>query len=358
MKTIFDKTKIKKIEFKNRIIRSAIWEGFSDEKGYVTENLIEFYKKLAVGGVGTIITGFTSIVDYDRPAHNMISAYDDSFIPGLQKLTKTVHENGANIVLQIVVGGSQGSPGISKKIVGPSVHINPVTKLEAQELSKEDIKKLVEKFAEAAQRAKEANFDAVQLHGAHGYLISQFINPFFNKREDEYGGSIENRSRFLFEVYAEVRKKVGDFPIFIKVNCEDFMDGGATTDDMMWVCKKLSEEGIDLIEVSGGNATSRKYEGVIRTRIDGPEKEAYFKEFALKISDIISTPISLIGGHRTLENIEEVLNKGNIEYISMARPLLREPDLIEKWKLESDKTSKCISCNKCFGPKGSICIFL
>lgn len=358
MKSIFDKTEIKNMKFKNRTIRSAIWEGFSDEKGYVTDELIEFYRKLATGGVGTIITGFSSVIEYDRPAGNMISVYDDSFIPGLTKLTKMAHENETNIVLQIVVGGSQGRPGISKKVVGPSAHTNPMTKQIAEELSKEEIKVLVEAFSEAGRRAKEANFDAVQLHGAHGYLISQFMNPFYNKRTDEYGGNIENRSRFLFEIYRALRAKVGEFPIFIKINCEDFMDMGATQEEMFWVCKKLSEEGIDLIEISGGNATSRINEGVIRTKINTVEKEAYFKEFGMKIAKEISTPISLVGGHRSLKNIEDILNISDISYISLARPLLREADLVKQWEVNSEKVSKCISCNKCLNPKGSICIFL
>ena len=184
------------------------------------------------------------------------------------------------------------------------------------------------------------------------------MNPFYNKREDEYGGSIENRSRFLFEVYNSLRKELGDFPIFIKINCEDFMDDGATNEDMMWVCKKLSNEGIDLIEISGGNATSRRNEGVIRGGIDSIEKEGYFKDFAIKLAEEVSTPISLIGGHRTFKSVDALLKESKISYISLARPLLREPDLIEQWKIDSEKKSKCISCNKCLGPKGSVCIFL
>ncbi|MGL6064382.1 MAG: NADH:flavin oxidoreductase [Fusobacteriaceae bacterium] len=358
MKNIFDKTKIKNMELKNRIIRSAIWEGFSDENGNVTDELIEFYKKLSLGGVGTIITGFSPVIEYDKPAGNMIGVCSDKYIEGLKKLTKVVHENNTNIVLQIVVGGSQGRPGMGSRVVGPSPHINSVTKQSAEELSKEEIKNLIEAFSQAGRRAKEGNFDGVQIHGAHGYLISQFMNPFYNKRNDEYGGNIENRTRFLFEVYRAIRKTVGEFPIFVKINCEDFMEGGATKEEMLWVCKKLSEEGIDLIEVSGGNAGSRINEGVIRSKINSVEKEGYFKEFGMKLAKEISTPIALVGGHRSLKSIDEILNTSNISYISLARPLLREPDLVNIWKLDREKVSKCISCNKCLNPKGSICIFL
>ncbi|MGL5123121.1 MAG: NADH:flavin oxidoreductase [Fusobacteriaceae bacterium] len=357
MKNIFDKTEIKNMKFKNRIIRSAIWEGFSDEEGYVTEKLIEFYKKLSLGGVGTIITGFSSVVEYDKPAKNMIGVWNDLYVEGLKKLTEAVHKQNTNIVLQIVVGGSQGRPGIGSRVVGPSSHVNSVTKQSAEELSKEEIKKLVEAFSQAGRRAKEGNFDGVQIHGAHGYLISQFMNPFYNKRKDEYGGNIENRSRFLFEVYRAIRKTVGEFPIFVKINCEDFMDIGATQEEMLWVCKKLSEEGIDLIEISGGNAGSRTNEGVMRNKINSVEKEGYFKDFGIKISSEISTPIALVGGHRSFKNINDILNTSKISYISIARPLLRESDLVNKWKIDSEKVSKCISCNKCLSPKGSICIF-
>lgn len=357
-KNLFDKMEIKNVQFKNRFIRSAIWEGFASEEGEVTKELIDFYKELSSGGVGTIITGFANVVKYDKPAQGMIGAYDDKFIHGLKELVQEVHKNNCKIFLQLVVGGSQGRPGSSEKVVGPSAHINPVTKQEAVELSKEEIVFLEEKFKEAAIRAKKAGFDGVQIHGAHGYLLSQFMNPIFNKREDSYGGSIENRSRFLIETYEKIREGVGNnFLVYVKTNCEDFIEGGATQEEMLWVCEKLSEKKIDLIEISGGSVVSRRNEGVIRVGIKTIEEEGYFQEFSEKISRLIDTPISIVGGIKSFEKAKSILEDTDVQFISLARPLLCEPNLIDKWKNKDYTRAFCKSCNGCLNPKGSRCIF-
>lgn len=358
MKKPFEKSVINNVELKNCFIRSAIWEGLATEDGVVTNELIDFYKKLADGGVGTIITGFSNVVKFDQPAPKMIGIYDDKFIDGLKELVDEVHKYGTKIILQIAVGGSQGR-GKSTRIVGPSFHINPVTKQKAEELTIDEIKDLEEKFKNAALRAKKAGFDGVQIHGAHGYLLSQFMNPIFNKRIDNYGGSIENRSRFLIETYKKIREAVGDeYLVAVKINCEDFVEGGATKEEMKWVCEKLSNEKIDLIEISGGSVVSRKNEGVIRTGIKNIEDEAYFLEFAKEISKIINTPVSIVGGIRSFETVKKILNNTNIQYISLARPLLCEPNLINTWKKEDYVKAFCKSCNGCLGkPNGSFCIF-
>lgn len=354
----FDTVELKNLKLKNRFIRSAIWEGMADPEGFVTEELINFYKELAQGGVGTIITGFANIVEYDKPANNMIGVYEDKFIDGLSKLVEEVHKYNCKIFLQLVVGGSQGRPGNSKKVVGPSAHLHPVTKQEAQELTVEEILDLQEKFKEAAIRTKKAGFDGVEIHGAHGYLLSQFMNPLFNKRKDTYGGSIENRSKFLIETYEKIREEVGeDYPVYVKLNSEDYVEGGATQEEMLWVSQELAKKGIDLIEVSGGSVVSRRNEGVIRVAIKSIEDEGYFLDFGKKLSDLIETPVSLVGGIRSFEKVESILKDTKIKFISLARPLICEPDLINKWESGDISKSTCKSCNGCLNPKGSRCIF-
>lgn len=356
-KGAFDKTFIKGKEFKNRFIRSAIWEGKCETDGTITPNLIKFYDELARGGVGTIITGYANVIPYDRPADRMIGVYDDKFIVGLRKLTDTVHQSDCNIFLQIAVGGSQGRPNLSERFVGPTAHTHPITKNKTSELTVSEILELEDAFASAAIRAKKANFDGVEIHGAHGYLLSQFMNPTFNQREDMYGCDIKGRSRFLIETYEKVREAVGeDYIVAVKINSQDFMENGATEEDMIWVCEELSRRGIDLIEVSGGTVLSRNNKGVIRTRIKDYSDEGYFENFAKYLAEKINTPISLVGGIRSWEKVCEILDTTKIEYISLARPLLYEPNLINIWKEENYKKSSCISCNGCLSPNGATCV--
>lgn len=183
------------------------------------------------------------------------------------------------------------------------------------------------------------------------------MNPLFNKRKDSYGGEISGRSKFLLEVYDKIREGVGnDYLISVKLNCEDFVDGGATEEEMLWVCKELSKRNIDLIEVSGGSVISRKNEGVIRVGINNVNDEGYFQSFAEKISKLINTPISTVGGIRTYEKVLSIFENTNIQFVSLARPLLCEPNLINEWESGNYTKAFCKSCNGCLNPKGSRCI--
>jgi len=188
------------------------------------------------------------------------------------------------------------------------------------------------------------------MHGAHGFLINQFLSPLTNQRIDEYGGSIENRSRFLFEVYTAIRDAVGsDYPVMIKLNAQDNLKGGLELEDAMIVAEKLSEAGIDAIEISGGTPASGD-ESPARMKINKPEKEAYHLPLAQKIKQAVSCPVMVVGGIRSFEVAEKAVQKDGVDYISMARPLIREPNLANRW-LQGDRSpAKCISCNSCFMP--------
>jgi 2,4-dienoyl-CoA reductase-like NADH-dependent reductase (Old Yellow Enzyme family) len=343
MKTLFDETKILEMSLKNRFIRSAIWEGLADEKGHVTDDLKKHYEELAKGGVGTIITGFANVMKFDKPASNMIGIYDDEFIEEYKELTNIVLEYNANIIMQIVHGGPKW---------GPSEVEHLAMKTTSKEMSIDEIKEVVQAFGDAAFRVKDAGFDGVQIHAAHGFLLSMFLNPYYNRRSDDYGGSIGNRARIVFESYRAVRDAVGeDFPVFVKVNAEDFMEDGLTSNESLFVCKALSEMGVDLIEVSGGSFSSKEGKGPIRGNLITEDMESYFKDYAAKIAQEVDVPVALVGGNRSIDCMDKILNETDIEYFSLARPFISEPDLINRWKTQDKKPAKCISCIQCSGVK-------
>lgn len=364
MKNIFGKTKIKNMNMKNRLFRGGLWEELADDKGHMTTELFNVYKELAEGGVGTIITGYAFIIEDEQPNPGMMGIYNDSFIDEYKEITNIVHSYEANIIMEVVYGGSQTNLNPqSKNIWGPSAIKNEISGVVPTEMTKEDIKTLVKAYGDAALRVKKADFDGVEIHVAHGYLLSQFLCPHYNRRTDEYGGSIENRGRIIFEVYKEIRKMVGiNFPIFVKINSEDFMDDGLTPEESIIVSKKLSELGIDAIEISGGNESSKSVLdnnlGPARNKVNvSKDRESYFKEYAAKLAEEVDTPIILVGGNRDLFVLEDILNNTKIKYFSLARPLTSEPDLINRWASGDTKRSRCISCNQCYKTPGKRCIF-
>ncbi|MDK2586138.1 NADH:flavin oxidoreductase [Romboutsia sedimentorum] len=364
MKNFFDKTKILNMNMKNRFFRSAVWENLADDKGHLTEKLKLVYENLSKGGVGTIITGYAFVRENEQPNPGMMGIYDDSFIEEYKELTDIVHTNKSNIIMQIVYGGFMTSFNVEKRTIwGPSTMKCETTGAMAKEMSKEEIKNLIIDFANAALRAKKAGFDGVQIHAAHGYLLSQFLSPYYNKREDEYGGDIENRGRIIFEIYEVIRELVGkDFPIFIKLNSEDgIKEGGLTREDSIYVAKKLADLGIDAIEVSGGNGAIKEVRenglGSGRNNIaKSKQNESYFKEYATQLAKQINIPVILVGGNRHLDIMHDLLNNTDIQYFSLARPLICEPDLINKWILGDIKSPKCVSCGKCYKSSKESCI--
>ncbi|WP_251859672.1 NADH:flavin oxidoreductase [Clostridium sp. Marseille-Q2269] len=337
MKSLFDNTYIKAMELKNRFIRSATWEGMATETGHITDKLLDLYEELAKGGVGLIITSYTTIFDYDKPSRKILGIYNDSFIKEYKSLTDKIHKHGAKVLMQIVLGQHYINNETGSEFYGLS-----------ENMPKGDIKAIVNAFVDAAKRAKEAGFDGVQIHGAHGYFLSRTLSPLFNKRKDEYGGSEEKRTTLMLEVYDEIRKAVGkDFHISIKINCSDFEEGGATFNECQIACRRLSLNGIDSIEISGGG----------KTWTEGNKKESIYKDYAAKIAEEIHTPVILVGVNRSYDNMNKILNNSKIEYFSMSRPFIREPDLINKFENGENEKAKCISCGKCYGENGIRCIF-
>ncbi|MBM3302556.1 MAG: NADH:flavin oxidoreductase, partial [Deltaproteobacteria bacterium] len=226
---------------------------------------------------------------------------------------------------------------------------DPVSGNVPKEMTKQDIVRLVEAYAAAAARSRKAGFDGVQLHGAHGYGINQFLSPAWNKRGDAYGGSPKKRYRFLAEVLEAVRGAVGDdLPVLIKLSVHDYYEGGLVPEEAVGIARRLAEDGIDAIEVSAGSAASFGGKVPARTKIRKEEDEGYLVELAAQVKEAVKVPVITVGGIRSLKTINDILTQGKADYVAMARPFIQEPDLIKRWKSGDTRRAACISCNGCF----------
>jgi 2,4-dienoyl-CoA reductase-like NADH-dependent reductase (Old Yellow Enzyme family) len=349
--TLFEETTINGMTMCNRMVRSATWEGMCEKDGRPTERLIKCYRDLAKGGIGLIITGYAFVRLDGKHNPGQMGIYTDDFADDYKKMTNAVHEEGGKIAVQLVHAGGQASAEIAgRQPLAPSaVKVDQFPEMPA-ELTRDEITKIIIAFGDAARRAKTWSFDAVQLHGAHGFLINQFLSPLTNRRTDEYGGIIENRSRFVLEVYLNIRETVGaDYPVLIKLNAADNIDGGLEIDDSVYTAKKLAEAGINAIEVSAGTSASGE-RSPVRDKINKSEKEAYNLKLACRIKEAVSCPVMVVGGFRSYRVAEKAIRVYGMDYISMARPLIREPGMANRWLQGDRKRARCISCNRCFIP--------
>ncbi len=357
MKSLFDETRLNQLELKNRLVRSATWEAMADEHGYLTDRLVKVYEELAQGQIALIITGLASVVRDEYKNPGMMAMYDDSFSKNYKQITELVHNYQSKIILQLVSGGSQikyQQPG--KWAWGPSAVPELSTGIIPRPMTTKDIHLLVQYFGDAAYRAKLAGFDGVEIHAAHGYLLSQFLSPYHNQRQDEYGGGIENRARIIFEVYREIRKRVGsDYLVMIKINCEDFVFQGMSFADCQYVCRQLAHLGIDAIEISGGIKAAKELSSG-RPGIHRQDQEGYFRDYADRIAKLTGKPVILVGGLRSPAGIKSILAETDIEYFGLSRALLCEADLVRRWASGDTSRAKCTSCNQCRIPGGNICV--
>jgi 2,4-dienoyl-CoA reductase-like NADH-dependent reductase (Old Yellow Enzyme family) len=360
MSVMFEKSEINGMKLKNRFVRSATWEGMAGEKGECTQKITNVMAELAEGDVGLIISSHAYVQPDGQAGPLQLGIYTDDFIDDYRKMTRAVHERDGKIVLQITHAGAFAS---AKLIGNPPLALSGVenfTKAPRRIIETDDFGKLVNAFAEGARRTKEAGFDGVQIHAAHGYFLSQSLSPALNKRNDAYGGSLENRARLLLETLGAVRMAVGkDFPLLIKLNSEDFLEGGLTLDESVQIGEMLEKGGIDAIELSGGTFFSGKL-NPSRMGIATEEKEAYFKDAAKRFKEKIHVPLILVGGNRSFQVAEQMVQDGYAEYISMSRPFIREPGLIKRWASGDLRKAKCLSDNFCFKPamegKGIYCV--
>ncbi len=337
MKKIFEPIELKNLSVKNRLVRSATWEGIANPDGSITDESYEIYEELAKGGVGTIITGFTSVAPGDYYFDGMMRLCDDALIPEYKRLVDIIHSHGAKVITQLALGAYYRNSSDRYEQVEPN------------EMTPEEIALVKQQFIDAAVRSEKAGFDGVQIHAAHFFFLSCFISPAVNHRTDSYGGNVENRSRILLEILKGIKDAAPSLHVTIKLNSSDFTFGGNEEEDALEIGILLDKAGIDSIEVSG-NGTSV---GGIKAHVN----EGYFVPFAKTLADNVNCPVIVVGGFRSLDVIEDVLSSSKIELISLSRPLLCEPDLPNIWMQDKAHISKCVSCNGCYRSDSHRCIF-
>jgi len=350
MGRLFTPGNIGALSLPNRLVRSATAERMADADGRPRAQLQALYRELARGGVGLIITGHMYVHPSGKAHPEMAGAYSDDLIPDLEKLAQAVHQRGGLVAVQINHGGMQCSKETVAETVAPSRADFPFLERPAREMTVGEIETAIDAFGQAARRVCEAGFDGVQIHAAHGYLVSQFLSPYVNRRTDEWGGDLEGRTRFLRAVCRAVREQVGaDYPVFAKLGMKDGLEGGLTVEEGARVAAALEEMGLDAVEISGGIGGPRS--SSVRKGINSEEDEAYFRPLARRARPATRLPLILVGGFRSRSVMEDVLASGDSDFISLCRPLICEPDFPNRLRDGSQERSACISANRCWAEK-------
>jgi len=374
---LFTARKIGKVEIENRFVHSATYEGVAAENGVVTDDLLKRYERLAKGGAGLIIPGFMYVRSEGRAYKYMTGIHADEMIPGLKKLVEAVHHEGKKIIFQLAHAGRQTTKNvIGQTPMGPSSKgRDPVNFVKPRQMDEEDIQAVIASFGAAARRSVEAGADGIQFHAAHGYLINQFLSPFFNYRKDLWGGTDENRFRFLKEIILETQRVIPeDLPILVKLNSHDYTPKtGITPSLAAKYAEWLIGVGVAALEVSCGNGNysfmnlcrgdvpvdelvksapwwQKPIGRLMMKRLVGKYdlEEAYNLEAARIIKPVMNgIPLLLVGGLRTKAKMEAVLEKNEADFISMSRPFIREPNLVNRFKTGKIDEVSCVSCNRC-----------
>ncbi len=383
MSILFSEGEIGSMKLPNRMIRTASHEGLADARGRPTDRQFEFYRRFIEGGIGLVITGYAGITQAGKSALRHMTMIDaDELIPSHQRLVGKVHRIGGRIVLQIAHCGRQTwSSETGFPLMAPSPIPCGFYRETPREMTEEDIRDVIENFAKAAKRAREAGYDGVQIHGAHGYLLSTFLSRHANKRKDRWGGSMENRFRIVGETLKAVREAVGkDYPVLIKLNTFEKAPDGIKADECVGFSRMVEETGCcDAIELScgtneGGFVMARgefptgaifKYmrpycrynppvRFILKTCVvpflklrEIPFSEGYNLETAAKVKRKVSLPVITVGGMRSKGFMTAAIESKKTDFVSMARPLIREPDLPNKFRTGLSERALCDNCNKC-----------
>ena len=357
MSILFEPHTIGKLTLKNRFIKSSTAESMAGADGEVTPAMLDFYEAIARGGVACIFLGHAFVHPLGKASPKMTGVHDDRLIPGLRSLGERIHRHDCYVFAQINHGGSRVQKECAEP-VGPSPVVNPSTGLLARELKISEIREIIDAFGRAAVRVREAGLDGILIHGAHGYLASLFLSPLTNKRTDEWGGDASRRFRFLDEVYRSIRKSVGnDYPVAIKLGAKDDMPDGLSLEEGAEAAARLARAGIDAIEISGGIPT--KEAAASRSNILSREQEAYFLPYAKAIRPKVGRlPLSVVGGLRSPQLMEEIVTAGWNDFVSLARPFICEPDLVAQIRAGRWDPVSCTSCDRCrpgIGKEGLRC---
>jgi 2,4-dienoyl-CoA reductase-like NADH-dependent reductase (Old Yellow Enzyme family) len=378
MSTLFTTKTIGNIEIENRFVHSATYECMADNNGEVTDKLIKRYSKLAKGGVGLIIPGYCYVMPNGRAMNYQTGIHNDKMIAGLTKLVDVVHAEGSKIAFQLVHSGRQTAKDtIGQTQIAPSKgSMDTIYMAKPKEMKEKEIQEVIRAFGAAASRADKSGADGVQIHAAHGYLVNQFLSPFFNKRSDSWGSSDQNRFRFIKEVILEVKKNISeDMIILVKLNTQDFTPKEGIT---LELAKKysawLAELPLDGLEISCGTLTysmfnmvrgdvpteeiimnfpwwRKKIGKIMLKKMEGKFdlEEGYNLEAAKLIKPVMGEiPLMVVGGLRKVTQMEKVIGNGLADFISMSRPFIREPNIVNRIKDGKADAVSCISCNKCF----------
>jgi len=368
---------VNKLQLKNRLVASATYECMATDDGKVTKDLHKRYQKLAQGGAGLIIPGYAFIEKNGQALPRQIGISSDDNLSGLEELVQTMHEHGAKAVLQLAHAGRQTLPdliGGATPMAPSAIEADPLFNVQPREMTVGEIRQTIDAFGEAASRARKAGFDGVMIHATHGYLVAQFLSPHTNRRIDEWGGNTENRMRFLAEVYKTIRQAVGnDYPVLTKLSVEEGLPNGIHIEEATKYAKRLSELGIDAIELSGGTVVDTVFlmsrgnipidvltmgkdetvkplieEALFSIKDAVKYEEAYWLGAADEIKGVIGrTPLILVGGMKYPQTMEKIVKEGKADLISLCRSLIKEPDFPNEILAGRKSPSTCAFCNLC-----------
>ncbi len=345
MSKLFSPYFMGELEIKNRFVRSATTSYWSSDEGILSDPIIDYYKQLAEGNIGLIIKGHSYVSEKGKAHSKQSGLSSKDHIPRMKELTELVHSYGSKIIAQINHGG------YTCKQDRATASEYKRDNLEARELSIEEIEEIIYDFTNAAKNAIEAGFDGVQIHAAHGYLNSQFLSDRVNKRDDEYGGSLVRRATLLLKIYHSIRKTLGKTAVIgVKINCDDFAEkGGVKIEDTIHVLQRLEEMGLSFAEISGGGPEQEQFIRKTRGRaaIETGYSEATWGKHVKKIRESLPKfPLIIVDGIRSRTTMDSLLDNKIADMISMSKPFINEPDLVNLLK-EGQERSSCIDCKKC-----------
>jgi 2,4-dienoyl-CoA reductase-like NADH-dependent reductase (Old Yellow Enzyme family) len=378
MKTVFEPCSIGTLTLKNRIIRAATHEGMAQHDGMPTDDLLRTYQKLAAGGAGAIITGYASVSRNGRTFPNMLMFDNDTYIPVYKSINDQLKQFKAPIILQIAHGGSRSmSKNTGQDVISASARKKNDHGDAVKEASEAEVRSIVAAFVAAIVRAKAASFDGVELHAAHGYLLSEFVSPVLNKRRDQWGGSTENRLRIVTDILSAARNEVGNsFPILIKMSGHDEFKRGLAAAEAVKIAQILQAASCNAIEVSCGYGDFMHTVRMPKVPVDavlglmpryrdmpGYQKrlfrlmapflarvrtplQNYNVPLAEQIKRTVDIPVIAVGGIRNLQDIKTIISDKGIDLVSLARPFIIEPDIVNRFQ-QGQESSRCINCGYC-----------